>query len=217
MRQRAAEPQTTDDPGALMGSETGPRDDLAVANLEVVYNDVVLVLRGVSLRVRSGEIVALLGANGAGKTTLLRAITGLLPVHRGRITKGHVTLAGRDVTGDQLRREFDAVVLSCGATKPRDLAVPGRELSGVHFAMDFLPQQNKVNAGDTVRGQILATGKRVTILGGGDTGSDCLGTSNRQGAKLVHQFELLPEPRRGALGSVLHAGAQGMHSTLVTR
>jgi glutamate synthase (NADPH/NADH) small chain len=101
---------------------------------------------------------------------------------------------GRDVTGDQLRREFDAVVLSCGATKPRDLAVPGRELSGVHFAMDFLPQQNKVNAGDTVRGQILATGKRVTILGGGDTGSDCLGTSNRQGAKLVHQFELLPEP-----------------------
>jgi len=101
---------------------------------------------------------------------------------------------GRDVTGDQLRREFGAVVLSGGATKPRDLPVPGRELSGVHFAMDFLPQQNKVNAGDTVPGQLLATGKRVIILGGGDTGSDCLGTSNRQGAKSVHQFELLPEP-----------------------
>jgi glutamate synthase (NADPH/NADH) small chain len=101
---------------------------------------------------------------------------------------------GIDVTGDALRREFDAVVLSVGATKPRDLAVPGRELRGVHFAMDFLPQQNKVVAGDRVPGQILATGKRVVILGGGDTGSDCLGTSNRQGATSVHQFELLPEP-----------------------
>jgi branched-chain amino acid transport system ATP-binding protein len=104
MRQRAAEPQTTDDPEALTEGETGAHDDLAVANLEVVYNDVVLVLRGVSLRVRPGQIVALLGANGAGKTTLLRAITGLLPVHRGRITKGHVTLAGRDVTRDEPAR-----------------------------------------------------------------------------------------------------------------
>jgi glutamate synthase (NADPH/NADH) small chain len=101
---------------------------------------------------------------------------------------------GKDVTGEQLRREFDAVVLSCGATKPRDLPVPGRDLRGIHFAMEFLPQQNKVNAGDTVAGQIMATGKRVVILGGGDTGSDCLGTSNRQGATSVHQFELLPEP-----------------------
>jgi glutamate synthase (NADPH/NADH) small chain len=101
---------------------------------------------------------------------------------------------GIDVKGDQLRGEFDAVVLSCGATKPRDLPVPGRDLQGIHFAMQFLPQQNKVNAGDTVTGQILATGKRVVILGGGDTGSDCLGTSNRQGAASVHQFELLPEP-----------------------
>jgi glutamate synthase (NADPH) small chain len=101
---------------------------------------------------------------------------------------------GKDVTGEQLRREFDAVVLSCGATKPRDLPVPGRDLPGVHFAMEFLPQQNKVNAGDTIAGQIMATGKRVVILGGGDTGSDCLGTSNRQGATSVHQFELLPEP-----------------------
>jgi len=101
---------------------------------------------------------------------------------------------GVDVKGDDLRREFDAIVLSCGATKPRDLPVPGRELQGIHFAMEFLPQQNKVNAGDRVHPQIRATGKRVVILGGGDTGSDCLGTSNRQGAVSVHQFELLPEP-----------------------
>src|SRR5262249_41059897 len=72
--------------------------------------------------------------------------------------------------------------------------VPGRELKGIHFAMDFLPQQNKVVAGDRVANQITATGKRVLILGGGDTGSDCLGTSNRQGAVSVHQFELLPIP-----------------------
>jgi glutamate synthase (NADPH/NADH) small chain len=102
--------------------------------------------------------------------------------------------AGVDVTGDQLRRDFDAVVLSVGATRPRDLAVPGRELRGIHFAMEFLPQQNKVVAGDRVPNQLRATGKRVVILGGGDTGSDCLGTSNRQGAVSVHQFELLPQP-----------------------
>ena len=101
---------------------------------------------------------------------------------------------GVDVKGDALRRDFDAIVLSCGATKPRDLPVPGRELQGIHFAMEFLPLQNKVVAGDTVPNQILATGKKVVILGGGDTGSDCLGTSNRQGATSVHQFELLPQP-----------------------
>jgi glutamate synthase (NADPH/NADH) small chain len=101
---------------------------------------------------------------------------------------------GFDVPADRLRKEFDAIVLAMGATKPRDLPIPGRELGGIHFAMEFLPQQNKVVAGDRVPGQILATGKRVVILGGGDTGSDCLGTSNRQGAKSVHQFELLPEP-----------------------
>ena len=101
---------------------------------------------------------------------------------------------GVDVTGEDLRREFDAIVLSTGATRPRDLPVPGRELKGIHFAMEFLPQQNKVGAGDSIRGQILATGKRVVILGGGDTGSDCLGTSNRHGATSVHQFELLPQP-----------------------
>ena len=101
---------------------------------------------------------------------------------------------GVTVKADELRRQFDAVVLSGGATKPRDLPVPGRELRGIHFAMEFLPQQNKVVAGDVVSNQIMATGKRVVILGGGDTGSDCLGTSNRHGALSVHNFELLPEP-----------------------
>ena len=106
-------------------------------------------------------------------------------------TNAHV---GVNVPVEELNRDFDAVVLSGGATKPRDLPVPGRELKGIHFAMEFLPQQNKVVAGDTVTNQIMATGKRVVILGGGDTGSDCLGTSNRHGAASVHQFELLPQP-----------------------
>jgi len=101
---------------------------------------------------------------------------------------------GVTIKADDLRRQYDAVVLSGGATKPRDLPVPGRELKGIHFAMEFLPQQNKVVAGDAVSGQIMATDKRVIILGGGDTGSDCLGTSNRHGATSVHQYELLPEP-----------------------
>jgi glutamate synthase (NADPH/NADH) small chain len=95
---------------------------------------------------------------------------------------------------ERLRQEFDAVVLASGATRSRDLAVPGRELKGIHLAMEYLPQQNKVGAGDTVSNQISAKGKRVVILGGGDTGSDCLGTANRQGALSVHQFELLPQP-----------------------
>ncbi len=98
------------------------------------------------------------------------------------------------VDAEQLAAEFDAVVLAGGAELPRDLQVPGRELKGVHFAMEFLPQQNKVVAGDKVKGQILATGKRVVVIGGGDTGSDCVGTSNRHGAKSVTQFELLPQP-----------------------
>ena len=89
---------------------------------------------------------------------------------------------------------FDAVVLAGGAEQPRDLPVPGRELDGVHYAMQFLPLQNKVVAGDEVPGQILATGKHVVVIGGGDTGSDCVGTSNRQGAASVTQFELLPRP-----------------------
>ena len=101
---------------------------------------------------------------------------------------------GVDIPVAQLREHFDAVVLAGGATAARDLPIPGRELKGVHFAMEFLPQQNKKVAGDAIAGQILATGKHVVILGGGDTGSDCLGTSNRQGAASVHQFELLPKP-----------------------
>ncbi len=101
---------------------------------------------------------------------------------------------GVNVGVAELREKFDAIVLAGGATAARDLPIPGRELKGIHFAMDFLPQQNKTVAGDTVPNQILAGGKNVVILGGGDTGSDCLGTSNRQGAKSVHQFELLPKP-----------------------
>ena len=103
---------------------------------------------------------------------------------------------GFDVHADDLRRMHDAIVLTIGATKPRDLPVPGRELKGIHFAMEFLPQQNKRNAGDTIPPDtsITAKDKRVIILGGGDTGSDCLGTSNRQGASIVYQYELLPMP-----------------------
>lgn len=102
--------------------------------------------------------------------------------------------SGSTVEASELAAEFDAVVLAGGAEQPRDLPVPGRELKGVHFAMEFLPVQNKVNAGDKVDGQILAKGKHVVVIGGGDTGSDCVGTSNRQGAKSVTQFELLPRP-----------------------
>jgi glutamate synthase (NADPH/NADH) small chain len=98
------------------------------------------------------------------------------------------------VTPEELKKEFDAVVIAGGAESPRDLPVPGRELKGVHFAMDFLPLQNKVNAGDKLKNQIMATGKNVVVIGGGDTGSDCVGTSNRPGAASVTQFELMPQP-----------------------
>ena len=102
---------------------------------------------------------------------------------------------GVDVTGDALVRQFDAVCLALGAEHPRDLPVPGRDLNGVHFAMEYLTQQNRVNAGDGPPVErITAKDKRVVIIGGGDTGSDCLGTAHRQGCKDVHQFELLPEP-----------------------
>ncbi len=101
---------------------------------------------------------------------------------------------GKDLPLERLLADFDAVVLAGGAEMPRDLPVPGRELAGVHFAMEFLPQQNKVVAGDTVASQISAAGKHVVVIGGGDTGSDCVGTSNRHGAKSVTQFELLPQP-----------------------
>ncbi|TAL88283.1 MAG: glutamate synthase subunit beta [Candidimonas sp.] len=105
-------------------------------------------------------------------------------------------------TPESLQAEFDAIVLSGGAENPRDLPVPGRELKGIHFAMDFLRPQNKVNAGDRVAKQIVAKGKHVIVIGGGDTGSDCVGTSNRQGAASVTQFELmgkLPELENKAL------------------
>jgi glutamate synthase (NADPH/NADH) small chain len=103
---------------------------------------------------------------------------------------------GVDVTGDELRSQYDAIVLCGGALRPRDLAVPGRDLDGVHLAMDFLGQQNRRVAGDTVpaEGAILATGKRVVVLGGGDTGSDCVGTSLRQGATHVRSLEIMPRP-----------------------
>jgi glutamate synthase (NADPH/NADH) small chain len=106
-------------------------------------------------------------------------------------TNAHV---GGNVAVEDLRREFDAILLAGGAEQPRNLHVPGRELKGIHFAMEFLPQQNRVCEGDSVPDQILATGKRVIIIGGGDTGADCLGTSHRQGARSVTQFELLPKP-----------------------
>ncbi len=106
-------------------------------------------------------------------------------------TNAHV---GRNVSVEDLRRDYDAILLTGGAEWSRDLPVPGRELKGIHFAMEFLPQQNKVCEGDTVPNQILATGKRVVIIGGGDTGADCLGTSHRQKALSVHQFELMPKP-----------------------
>lgn len=101
---------------------------------------------------------------------------------------------GENVLAEDILKEFDAVVLAAGAELPRDLPVPGRELSGIHFAMDFLTQQNKVNAGDTVANQIKATGKHVVVIGGGDTGSDCVGTSNRHGAASIAQFEIMPQP-----------------------
>jgi glutamate synthase (NADPH/NADH) small chain len=103
---------------------------------------------------------------------------------------------GVDLSGDDLRAQFDAIVLCGGSRKPRDLPLPGRELKGVHFAMSFLEQANRRVAGDTVPAQdaILATGKRVVVIGGGDTGSDCLGTSIRQGAAKIAQIELMPKP-----------------------
>jgi glutamate synthase (NADPH/NADH) small chain len=105
-----------------------------------------------------------------------------------------LSLSKETISPEQLNKEFDAVIVAGGAEWPRDLPVPGRELSGVHYAMEFLPQQNRVNAGDKLKDQLMATGKHVVVIGGGDTGSDCVGTSNRHGAASVTQFELLPQP-----------------------
>ena len=108
--------------------------------------------------------------------------------------KGVINDADRNITPQKLLAEFDAVVLAGGAEQPRDLPIPGRELDGVHFAMEFLPLQNKRVAGDRGIADLWASGKNVVIIGGGDTGSDCVGTSNRHGAKSVTQFEVLPMP-----------------------
>jgi glutamate synthase (NADPH/NADH) small chain len=102
--------------------------------------------------------------------------------------------AKETISAAQLQSDFDAVLLAGGSEQSRDLPVPGRELEGIHFAMEFLPQQNKVNAGDKVKGQLRADGKHVIVIGGGDTGSDCVGTSNRHGAASVTQFEVMPQP-----------------------
>ena len=102
--------------------------------------------------------------------------------------------AKETISPAQLQKEFDAVVLAGGAEQSRDLPVPGRDLDGIHFAMEFLPMQNRVNAGGKVKDQIMATGKHVIVIGGGDTGSDCVGTSNRHGAASVTQFEVMPMP-----------------------
>jgi glutamate synthase (NADPH/NADH) small chain len=109
------------------------------------------------------------------------------------VTNAHV---GQNVPVEDLQREFDAVVLAGGAEQPRDLAIPGRELKGIHYAMEFLPQQNRLCEGDTLpeRSIITAAGKRVIIIGGGDTGADCLGTCHRQKAAAIEQFEIMPTP-----------------------
>ena len=112
----------------------------------------------------------------------------------GALMPGVTDLSQNTISHDELQKEFDAIALTGGSEVSRDLAVPGRDLEGVHFAMEFLPQQNRVVAGDQLDSQILATGKHVVVIGGGDTGSDCVGTSNRQGAASVTQFELMPVP-----------------------
>ncbi|MFN5048328.1 glutamate synthase subunit beta [Roseateles sp.] len=119
--------------------------------------------------------------------------TGVLVADLGEGSKV-TNWAKESISPEELKSQFDAVLLAGGAEASRDLPVPGRDLQGVHFAMEFLPQQNKVNAGDKLKGQIRADGKHVIVIGGGDTGSDCVGTSNRHGAKSVTQFELMPQP-----------------------
>ncbi|TIC88596.1 glutamate synthase subunit beta [Nocardioides sp. GY 10113] len=112
----------------------------------------------------------------------------------GTIFRSGVEVGTGNLTGDRLRDRYDAVVLAMGSTVPRDLPVPGRELNGIHQAMEFLPQANRVSLGESVEGQIRADGKHVVIIGGGDTGADCLGTSIRQGAASITQLEIMPQP-----------------------
>jgi len=110
------------------------------------------------------------------------------------LPKGIGSDAKTKISPKKLLKDFDAVLIAAGSEVPRDLGVPGRELEGVHFALEFLQPQNKVNAGDKVKDQIKVSGKNVVVIGGGDTGSDCVGTSNRQGAKSILQIELMPKP-----------------------
>ena len=131
-------------------------------------------LEAEGVTIRTGVLVA--GKDGLGKDS--------------KVTNW----AKETVSPEQLKAEFDAVLLTGGSEQSRDLPVAGRELDGVHFAMEFLPQQNKVNAGDKLKNQLRADGKHVIVIGGGDTGSDCVGTSNRHGAKSVTQFEVMPMP-----------------------
>ena len=105
-----------------------------------------------------------------------------------------INWAKETISADQLKNDFDAVLMTGGSEQSRDLPVPGRDMDGIHFAMEFLPLQNKVNAGDKIKGQLRADGKHVIVIGGGDTGSDCVGTSTRHGAASVTQFEVMPEP-----------------------
>ena len=111
----------------------------------------------------------------------------------GTVFRTSVT-AGVDLTGEQLQADFDAIVLAGGATAWRDLPIPGRELNGIHQAMEYLPPSNRVQQGDLPESPISALDKRVVIIGGGDTGADCLGTAHRQGAASIHQFEIMPRP-----------------------
>ncbi len=126
----------------------------------------------------------------------LEGVTFRCGVMVGELPKGSkvTNWAKETITPAQLQKDFDAVLLTGGAEQSRDLPVPGRELEGIHFAMEFLPQQNKINAGDKLKNQLRADGKHVIVIGGGDTGSDCVGTSNRHGAASVTQFEVMPQP-----------------------
>ncbi|MCL1961543.1 MAG: glutamate synthase subunit beta [Desulfovibrionaceae bacterium] len=131
-------------------------------------------MRAEGVTFRTGALVGAMPASGPGAQVL--------------------NLARETVPAGQLMQAFDAVLLAGGAEQSRDLSVPGRELGGIHFAMQWLPQQNRVNAGDKIKNAISAKGKHVIVIGGGDTGSDCVGTSNRHGAASVTQFELMPMP-----------------------
>jgi len=126
----------------------------------------------------------------------LEGVTIRTGVMVGELPKGSkvINWAKETISPVFLQQDFDAVLLTGGAEQSRDLPVPGRDLEGIHFAMEFLPQQNKINAGDKLKNQLRADGKHVIVIGGGDTGSDCVGTSNRHGAASVTQFEVMPQP-----------------------